>query len=585
MSATDVADSEVIATVRPYDDPGVPRVYYRLTPERETILAKTHIPYALGPERMAKFRAWFLTPAYAVNAMPSYAPATASNPFIAFSAMPVDSRYRFMLDEAQYFIMNFIKGPVCRGQIALDVIEDRFWVYFIDPRGGLREASAELLVRQADDLRLPAEQGSNAGAIGPWLEYARLERRYLQAKSQALDQALAAPGKDNLSLIWDGDGRNPNAALTIFRHSNSASVVQGLVGDQPKTAWVIGYPLFERIYYLLVAGYDVYGNLGHQLLSRLYMDFMRMEGEFNFLVLLPKAARQPTAEYWYRGAPDEAKEYVYGRNASFDRESGIDRLAEQTLALAAVRSKCRNRRDNLYQDLAPVQEMGATIERSESRDYDLLEALLIRLRRDLKQKKRKGTGAFADGIARSDVLGMRATLQEDLDRFQRQAEASLAAQLRGEMWELVTLYDELKRRSGKLDFVDLLLRTRDLVRDDAEVRRYLQQQFTHIFIDEFQDTDPLQAEILLLLAADDPAETSWRNVRPAPGKLFVVGDPKQSVYRFRRADVLLYQAVQDALLDRGVRAVHLSKSFRAVRPIHAVPADPFGDSFVVRTTV
>ena len=56
-------------------------------------------------------------------------------------------------------------------------------------------------------------------------------------------------------------------------------------------------------------------------------------------------------------------------------------------------------------------------------------------------------------------------------------------------------------------------------------------------MDEFQDTDPLQAELLLLLAADDPAERDWTAVRPVPGKLFIVGDPKQSIYRFRRADV------------------------------------------------
>jgi hypothetical protein len=54
-------------------------------------------------------------------------------------------------------------------------------------------------------------------------------------------------------------------------------------------------------------------------------------------------------------------------------------------------------------------------------------------------------------------------------------------------------------------------------------------------VDRFQDTDPLQAEILMLLAADDPSVTDWRKVRPAPGKLFIVGDPKQSIYRFRRA--------------------------------------------------
>ena len=313
----------VIATRRPYDDPGVPRVYYRLVPERETLLAKTHIPYALSAERMAKFRTWFLAAPYEVSALPSYAVEVSSNPFVAFSAIPADSRYRFMLDEAQYFIMNFIKGPVCRGQLAVDVIEDRFWVFFVDPESGASEANAELIARQSSNLRLPAEWGSNSPVFRPWFEYAALETKFVQAKSRALDQALAGRGRIDLGLVWDGDGRNPNAALTVFRHFDSASVVKGLVGEPPKTAWVIGYPLFERIYYLLAAGYDVYGNAGHQLNSRLYMDFLRMEGEFNFLVLLPQAAREATRDYWYRGASSEVKDYVYGRNAQLDRETGI----------------------------------------------------------------------------------------------------------------------------------------------------------------------------------------------------------------------------------------------------------------------
>jgi hypothetical protein len=310
----------VIATRRPYDDPGVPRVYYRLVAERETLLAKTHMPYALSSERMAKFRTWFLAAPYEVRALPSYAVEVSSNPFVAFSAIPADSRYRFLLDEAQYFIMNFIKGPVCRGQLAVDVIEDRFWVFFVDPKAGAREANAEVTARQATNLRLPAEWGSDAPLLRPWLEYADLETKYLEAKTRLLD---AAPGKLDLGLVWDGDGRNPNAALTVFRHFDSASVVQGLVGEPPKTTWVIGYPLFERIYYLLVADYDVYGNAGHQLTSRLYMDFLRMEGEFNFLVFLPQAAREPTRDYWYRGASSSVKEYVYGSKARLDRETGI----------------------------------------------------------------------------------------------------------------------------------------------------------------------------------------------------------------------------------------------------------------------
>ena len=313
----------VIATRRPYDDPGVARVYYRLVPENETLLAKTHMPYLLGAGRMAKFRDWFLDPAFPVQSLPGYAVATSANPFAAFRDLPLEGRYRFLLDEAEFFVMNFIKGPVCRGQLALDVIEDRFWVFFVDPRAGASASVAEFLAGERRDLRLPAEWGSTAPILTPWLEYSRLEQQYLRAKSEALEQAAAKGMKIDLSLIWAGDGGNANAALTVFRHFDSASVVKGLVGEVPKTAWVVDYPLLERIYYLLVAGYDVYGNAGHQLNSRLYMDFLRMEGEFNFLVLLPLPARRPTAEHWYRGAPQAVTDYVYGRNAHFDRPNHI----------------------------------------------------------------------------------------------------------------------------------------------------------------------------------------------------------------------------------------------------------------------
>jgi ATP-dependent exoDNAse (exonuclease V) beta subunit len=132
---------------------------------------------------------------------------------------------------------------------------------------------------------------------------------------------------------------------------------------------------------------------------------------------------------------------------------------------------------------------------------------------------------------------------------------------------LVEAYELLKARSGKLDFADLLIRTRDLIRDDGRVRRFLQQHFTHIFVDEFQDTDPVQAEILTLLAADDPDTADWRHVRPVPGKLFLVGDPKQSIYRFRRADIIFYQDICQVLRSKGAELIYLSQSFRSVRPI------------------
>lgn len=312
-----------IRSRRPVDDPGVERVYYRLVPERETIVAKTHMPYALSAGRMQRWQALFLDPAYAVERLPGYGGDTAANPFATFAALPVGARYRFMLDEAEFTIMGFVKGPVCRGQIALDVIEDHFWVHFLAPSDAYDQALAGFLARDANLLRLPTGS-SETGTVVPWLRYAALESEYQAARTALYAASLRGPENLDLRLIWDGEGSNANAALTVFRHFDSASVVKGLVGDPPKTAWVIGYPLLERIHYLLVANFDVYGNVGHQLNSRLYMDYLRMEGEFNFLSFLPQAQRFATRDQWYRGVGSAGREQVYGgATTTLDIESGI----------------------------------------------------------------------------------------------------------------------------------------------------------------------------------------------------------------------------------------------------------------------
>ena len=313
---------EVIATPRPFDHPGVERAYYRLRRTLETSLAKTHMPYALNAARMARIKAWFLDAPYEVTALPSYAPEAASNPFVTFQQVPVDARYRFMLDEAQFTLMGFIKGPVCRGQTALNVITDHFWVIFGVPDLKNAEQDAGFLAQEAKNLRLPAEHGSTTGALR-WLEYARLEADFLKAKSRLFDERFGAGNPMVLKMLWDGDRKNPNAALTVFRHFDSASVVQGLIGDRPQTVMLIGYPLLERIHYLLVAGYDVYGNYGHQVDTRLYFDFMRAEGEMNFLGMLPRAARQPVRDHWYRGAKEHIKQFQ-DTDAYYSRETGIE---------------------------------------------------------------------------------------------------------------------------------------------------------------------------------------------------------------------------------------------------------------------
>ena len=213
-----------------------------------------------------------------------------------------------------------------------------------------------------------------------------------------------------------------------------------------------------------------------------------------------------------------------------------------------------------------------------SGDYDTAEAVLVDLRRDRDfRRARKGYGStFGKGVARDAVHAAHQALLNELDGFAMDADADLAALLREELRGSIARYEELKTRTGALDFLDLLLRARDLVRNVDEVRRDFQARFKRIFIDEFQDTDPLQAELLMLLAADDWRERDWTRVRPVPGKLFIVGDPKQSIYRFRRADVGVYQEVCDQLVRQGAIRIPLTTSFRSVPNIQRVVNAAFG---------
>jgi hypothetical protein len=288
-----------IATRRPYGEPRAP-FYYRLRPIEGSVVAKSHVPYELSPERMQRWRELFLEPSYAVTALPSYDAETASNPFRAFAALPIQSRYRFLLDDARFFIEGFIKGPVCRGQVALNVIEDRFWIFFVDPDAPLA-VNTSYINQLAADLGQPTEMEDTLRLVTTYGRYLKLDNRYLAARRRMFHLARPLPLDRAVATLWSGDRNNPSAALTVFRHYDSASVDFGLVGEPPETAWVLEYPLLERIHYLLVAGFDVYGNVGHQLNTRLHMDVLRMEAENNFLVYLPKAVRRKIHDSWYTG--------------------------------------------------------------------------------------------------------------------------------------------------------------------------------------------------------------------------------------------------------------------------------------------
>src|SRR3989475_4383038 len=246
--------------------------------------------------------------------------------------------------------------------------------------------------------------------------------------------------------------------------------------------------------------------------------------------------------------------------SAFDRAVDIEVTIAALHRLADLTAAASSARDNLFIDTDGARRLSRQIRLEESfgqRDLDGWEARLVDLTRDRGfSRTRKGSGyKYGRNVNRSDVLAARDALFAALQQFRRDADADLSACLQQELAGATQRYQTLKNAAGALDFTDLLARARDLIRTNAAVRLHLQQKFTRIFVDEFQDTDPIQAEILLLLAAD---------VR---GKLFIVGDPKQAIYRFRGTDVGTYWRVRDELVSRGARVLQLTTGYASLPSI------------------
>ncbi len=174
----------------------------------------------------------------------------------------------------------------------------------------------------------------------------------------------------------------------------------------------------------------------------------------------------------------------------------------------------------------------------------------IAVLRSLELTAPKAKAHFDGEEAFREMKDVVKTLKTSLEDFAAAADDHLLAGLIAWLRGFVDHFQKAKHERALLDFDDLLMKTRDLLRDNADARRGLQRRFKFVLVDEFQDTDPVQTEIVLLLGEG------------APGKLFVVGDPKQSIYGFRRADIEMYADTRRRVERRG-RVLAFRQNFRS----------------------
>ena len=259
------------------------------------------------------------------------------------------------------------------------------------------------------------------------------------------------------------------------------------------------------------------------------------------------------------GTQGEAVSTVLARWPEADRLCGFSKLAEEDQLFNHVRGKQATlRRLAVPGAVSPLR---------------LLQRAL-----PLKQTRGRQADWETDPVTGVNACKALKDLLEELQEAVVQEVASarrhsLAFILQG-LRDFALEYADQRRAEGRAEFHDLLVWSRDMLRDQVEVRDHFRRRFSHLLIDESQDTDPIQAEIAMLLAEDvsegvpdGDRPRTWEGIVPEQGKLFVVGDPKQSIYRFRRADVQQMRRLQQRMERAGGRTVSLVQNFRSQSPV------------------
>jgi len=281
---------KVIATNLPYDDPlsyaGVDRFWYRLKKLTQAPVQKNHFLWRLAPSDINHLRKLFsidggtgwdsgaaIDPPYGIE-----------SPFIQFAAIPAEARYRFILENAEVMVGGITYGPVCNGQTATYAVKDQFWALFLDPAHDPSVRDPTLGLKSPEPLMDRSPTGN-----------ATFLKAFAETKKRL------APEGWSLDAVWDGEGENANAWLTVLRHETNVSVLKGARGGMPRTLWLMSYAGFERMYYDTVASFGYWSGDESKLETLLFFNLLRQDFEDHFLLLLPARYRQNIRDDWTQG--------------------------------------------------------------------------------------------------------------------------------------------------------------------------------------------------------------------------------------------------------------------------------------------
>ncbi len=255
-------------------------------------------------------------------------------------------------------------------------------------------------------------------------------------------------------------------------------------------------------------------------------------------------------------------EYLPSSQSPEDLEKAVGRFVrafkEDVESLNQLKSYCRDAGDRA---ILIIEELTARLEKLESISEKEERERFIFQEISMGSSNRGAKKNWKPDHQLERVKKYFGSISENLSEVKATIADSVITDLSTCLTGYVEAYQRAKKERDLLDFHDLLISTRRMLKEYPEVRRYFRRRYRFLLVDEFQDTDPLQAEIVFFLSEEEKTEASdWREVRVAPKRLFIVGDPKQSIYRFRRADIEMYEEAKTRMGED--RLLTISENFR-----------------------
>ena len=226
-------------------------------------------------------------------------------------------------------------------------------------------------------------------------------------------------------------------------------------------------------------------------------------------------------------------------------------LGRTAKELRELSHRCDDESDGAYLNACELVRFAETFREADAGERERM--ILFRAPWPKLNVGRQGNWSSPEACANTKAL--LGEYRDDMEALRDELRLEALAGVLPLLEAFVLSHEDERRANGEADYDDLLIWSRNLLRERLDVREYFQDRFPRLFVDEFQDTDPLQAEIVMYIASDGAGAEDWRELKPGAGRLFIVGDPKQSIYRFRRADIGVYDEVKTGPLQGTVRAI------------------------------